>query len=467
MAPLTTKQPNAPTSLPAVEIRMYNWIFTDPNEEMDGQFYDTVMTTDSTSMDNSSQTTNATMRPSNPVRLYDHSKPLDYPAFRTILKAQWKYHRSRFPTQEDFIIHCFSHLTGPAAMDIEPWIQDMMASKETADVEAFFTHLDNTFMDPAAAARALEKVTALQAKMSTPAQAHITQVTQLLRAAGGNDWADSIKMRYLTATLPRKVRDALATHQETTYTKYAKVVIVVDIPPLSESTSGLKEEEFVNAMELEKSENDKMVDIADAFGIIRAGLQERDLGVVENSDNVSKCWTSLKERYNGSTHRRHFGILSNIKQDMEWQEDDTALKKWYNLRDKMEDIPGLESLTSDTTMGNFVTRIIIDLWISRLPPHIAKIFEKNVRQGAGTWNEVMMNIDDDIAMMPKSWKAGANKESARTRHGNKNQARPTCQFCSKVGHTQEVCRNKASWDNRKITANMSFMDNQSKNTPSH
>ncbi|KAL2892021.1 Retrovirus-related Pol polyprotein from transposon TNT 1-94 [Ceratocystis lukuohia] len=228
---------------------------------------------------------------------------------------------------------------------------------------------------------------------------------------------------------------------------------------------GLKEEEFVNAMELEKSENDKMVDIADAFGIIRAGLQERDLGVVENSDNVSKCWTSLKERYNGSTHRRHFGILSNIKQVMEWQEDDTALKKWYNLRDKMEDIPGLESLTSDTTMGNFVIRIIIDLWISRLPPHIAKIFEKNVRQGAGTWNEVMMNIDDDIAMMPKSWKAGANKESARTRHGNKNQARPTCQFCSKVGHTQEVCRNKASWDNRKITANMSFMDNQSKNTP--
>ncbi|KAL2892020.1 hypothetical protein HOO65_011378 [Ceratocystis lukuohia] len=238
MAPLTTKQPNAPTSLPAVEIRMYNWIFTDPNEEMDGQFYDTVMTTDSTTMDNSSQTTNATMRPSNPVRLYDHSKPLDYPAFRTILKAQWKYHRSRFPTQEDFIIHCFSHLTGPAAMDIEPWIQGMMASKETADFEAFFTHLDNTFMDPAAAARALEKVTALQAKMSTPAQAHITQVTQLLRAAGGNDWADSIKMRYFTATLPRKVRDALATHQETTYTKYAKVVIVVDIPPLSESTSG-------------------------------------------------------------------------------------------------------------------------------------------------------------------------------------------------------------------------------------
>ncbi|KAL2890639.1 hypothetical protein HOO65_021181 [Ceratocystis lukuohia] len=194
---------------------------------MDGQFYDTVMTTDYTTTDNSSQTTNATMRPSNPVRLYDHSKPLDYPAFRTILKAQWKYHRSRFPTHEDFIIHCFSHLTGPAAMDIEPWIQDMMAGTETADVEAFFTHLDNTFMDPAAAARALEKVTALQAKMSTPAQAHITQVTQLLRAAGGNGWADSIKMRYLTATLPRKVRDALVTHQETQYTKYAKVVMVV------------------------------------------------------------------------------------------------------------------------------------------------------------------------------------------------------------------------------------------------
>ncbi|KAL2886815.1 Retrovirus-related Pol polyprotein from transposon TNT 1-94 [Ceratocystis lukuohia] len=225
---------------------------------------------------------------------------------------------------------------------------------------------------------------------------------------------------------------------------------------------GLKEEEFVNAMELEKSEDDKMADIAEAFGIIRAGLHERDLGVVENSDNVTKCWTSLKERYNGSTHRRHFGILSNIKQDMEWQEDDTASKKWFNLRDKMEDIPGLESLTNDTTMGNFVIRIIIDLWISRLPSHIAKIFEKNVRQGAGTWNEVMMNIDDDIAMMPKSWKAGANKEPAKTRYGNKNQPRPTCQFCNKVGHTEDVCRNKASWDNRKINANMSFMDNQNK-----
>ncbi|KAL2884529.1 Retrovirus-related Pol polyprotein from transposon TNT 1-94 [Ceratocystis lukuohia] len=230
---------------------------------------------------------------------------------------------------------------------------------------------------------------------------------------------------------------------------------------------GLQEEEFVNAMELEKSEDDKMADIADAFGIIRAGLHEEDLGVVENSDNVTKCWTSLKERYNGSTHRRHFGILSNIKRDMEWQEDDTASKKWFNLRDKMEDIPGLESLTNDTTMGNFVIRIFIDLWISRLPSHIAKIFEKNVRQGAGTWNEVMMNIDDDIAMMPKSWKASANKEPAKTRYGNKNQPRPTCQFCNKVGHTEDVCRNKASWDNRKINANMSFMDNQSKKTPNH
>ncbi|KAL2884606.1 Retrotransposon gag protein [Ceratocystis lukuohia] len=163
-------------------------------------------------MDNSSQITNATMRPSNPVRLYDHSKPLDYPAFRTILKAQWKYHRSRFPTQEDFIIHCFSHLTGPAAMDIEPWIQDMMADKETADVEAFFTHLDNTFMDPAAAARALEKVTALQAKMSTPAQAHITQHQNAIPDC------DPAK---------ESLRDALVTHQETQYTKYAKVVMVV------------------------------------------------------------------------------------------------------------------------------------------------------------------------------------------------------------------------------------------------
>ncbi|KKF92243.1 hypothetical protein CFO_g5404 [Ceratocystis platani] len=230
---------------------------------------------------------------------------------------------------------------------------------------------------------------------------------------------------------------------------------------------GLKEEEFVNAMELEKSEDDKMANIANAFGIIRAGLHERDLGVVENSDNVTKCWTSLKERYNGSMHCRHFGILSNIKQDMEWQEDDTASKKWFNLRDKMEDIPRLKSLTNDTTMGNFVIRIIIDLWISHLPSHIAKIFEKNVRQGARTWNEVMMNIDDDIAMMPKSWKASVNKEPTKTHYRNKNQPRPTCQFCNKVSHTEDVCRNKASWDNRKINANMSFMDNQSKKTPNH
>ncbi|KAL2890519.1 hypothetical protein HOO65_021061 [Ceratocystis lukuohia] len=149
-----------------------------------------------------------------PVRTYDHSKPTNYPAFRTFLEAQWVLTGSNYSSQAEFILHCYGHLVDTAASQVHNYVKTMLKKPQEANVEKFLDHLDTLFVDPAAAARALHQVSTLRANLSASPQAHVSRVTQLLHDAGSSAWADNVKKRQLTATLPKKVRDALVVWQK-------------------------------------------------------------------------------------------------------------------------------------------------------------------------------------------------------------------------------------------------------------
>ncbi|KAL2892027.1 Retrotransposable element Tf2 155 kDa protein type 1 [Ceratocystis lukuohia] len=163
-----------------------------------------------------------------PVLTYDNSKPSNYPAFRTFLEAQWVLTGNNYVSQAEFILHCYGHLVDGASSQVHNYVKTMLKKPEEANVEKFLEHLDTLFVDPAAAARALHQVSTLRVNLSASPQAHVSMVTQLLNDAGSSAWADNVKKRQLTATLPKKVRDALASHPDVgTYEEYTTVVMVV------------------------------------------------------------------------------------------------------------------------------------------------------------------------------------------------------------------------------------------------
>ncbi|PHH54682.1 hypothetical protein CFIMG_007804RA00001 [Ceratocystis fimbriata CBS 114723] len=121
-----------------------------------------------------------------PVRTYDHSKPTNYPAFRTFLEAQWVLTGSHYTSQAEFILHCYGHLVDAASSQVHNYVKTMLKKPHEANVEKFLDHLDTLFVDPAAAARALHQVSTLRANLSVSPQAHVSRVTQLLNDAGSN-----------------------------------------------------------------------------------------------------------------------------------------------------------------------------------------------------------------------------------------------------------------------------------------
>ncbi|KAL2885177.1 Retrotransposable element Tf2 155 kDa protein type 1 [Ceratocystis lukuohia] len=57
---------------------------------------------------------------------------------------------------------------------------------------------------------------------------------------------------------------------------------------------GLKETDFKEAMQVEKSSRQRSMDESNAMAIIRAGLTEEDKKLVCDAENAKECWTLLK-----------------------------------------------------------------------------------------------------------------------------------------------------------------------------
>ncbi|KKF93167.1 hypothetical protein CFO_g4484 [Ceratocystis platani] len=165
---------------------------------------------------------------------------------------------------------------------------------------------------------------------------------------------------------------------------------------------GLEEEDFKNAMEVEKNENQKARDASTALKLIHAGLDDEAIRYLKSTSDVKKCWKMLKERYKVSTSSLHAGLAAEIIREMAWRE--------------------------------------------------------------GSWTDIMSKIDSEMASMPKIQLRSQSKvnetptpSQPRT---DQNQQRPKikCYFCEKTGHRESECRGKKAWEQRRVAANMSQLD---------
>ncbi|PHH49071.1 hypothetical protein CFIMG_008005RA00001 [Ceratocystis fimbriata CBS 114723] len=161
---------------------------------------------------------------------------------------------------------------------------------------------------------------------------------------------------------------------------------------------GLEEEEFKEAMEIEKSPRQLARDESNAIAIIRAGLTEEDKELTKNAETAKAYWTLLKSHYNkGQTHRNKY-IFADLAGDMgkQWKVGDRASSRWYSLRTKISNYQGMDEMLTDPTTDSFLAMLIVKYWITQLPNHIAKVFEKQIGQASGHWNDVMERIDADL-----------------------------------------------------------------------
>ncbi|KKF95241.1 hypothetical protein CFO_g2416 [Ceratocystis platani] len=223
---------------------------------------------------------------------------------------------------------------------------------------------------------------------------------------------------------------------------------------------GLEEEEFLNAMDVEKTDREKAEEETEALGLIRASLDEETLDYIDGAPNAKRCWSMLRMRYKISTDQQHAKLIEKVFQDMEWKEGDRMFQKWLKIQNKFGEIPNFEHLLDGTTTACMTTRLIIHLWANRLPRSIATILERHLKLSQGKWTDIMYKIDDEIDSLPKNFqKTSSSSASNQTRPDQSQQRSKTkCFFCTKLGHRESECRTKKTWERRNITANMSLMD---------
>ncbi|KAL2887166.1 Retrovirus-related Pol polyprotein from transposon TNT 1-94 [Ceratocystis lukuohia] len=219
-------------------------------------------------------------------------------------------------------------------------------------------------------------------------------------------------------------------------------------------------------MDLVKTEAERSIDEQQAFTILRAGMDEETHLATEGIETVSKCWTTLKAQFAISTSRKHCNMMEEVREHMKWQDGDQATSKWHSIRHRLAETTEYAPLGKDQLITHFVARPIVKCWMVHLPPKIAEIFERKIRQANDTWNDVMERIDDEILISSNRQKESNQTDSSKAKQ-TRNAGKPKCFFCQKIGHKEEECRNKQIWGQRKISANMSHMDPSSKKTPDY
>ncbi|KAL2884598.1 hypothetical protein HOO65_100002 [Ceratocystis lukuohia] len=90
---------------------------------------------------------------------------------------------------------------------------------------------------------------------------------------------------------------------------------------------GLEEEEFLHAMDVERSDREEAEDETEALGLIRASLDEETLDYVDGAPSAKRCWTMLRMKYKTSTDQQHAKLMEKVFQDMEWKEGDRMFQK--------------------------------------------------------------------------------------------------------------------------------------------
>ncbi|KKF92138.1 Endonuclease [Ceratocystis platani] len=113
---------------------------------------------------------------------------------------------------------------------------------------------------------------------------------------------------------------------------------------------GLEEEEFKEAMEIEKSPRQLARDESNAIAIIRAGLTEEDKELTKNAETAKAYWTLLKSHYNkGQTHRNKY-IFADLAEDMgkQWKQNNVEVQNEIETPHEQDDATSDIEMDMDT-----------------------------------------------------------------------------------------------------------------------
>ncbi|PHH50000.1 hypothetical protein CFIMG_006035RA [Ceratocystis fimbriata CBS 114723] len=215
----------------------------------------------------------------------------------------------------------------------------------------------------------------------------------------------------------------------------------------------LEEEEFRNAMDVERTEQQKAKDASVALNLIHAGLDETAIRYLKSISDVTKCWKLLKQRYQISESSRHAAMTTEIQREMKWKEGDRMLPKWLEIRNMVGQFTEFEKIIEDSDTTCIISRFIALLWINH-----------HLMTSEAKWTDIISRIDSEILSIPKAQLRSQPKvnenQVPNQRRTDQIQQRPKikCHFYEKIGHRESDCRGKKAWEPRRATANMSQLD---------
>ena len=142
---------------------------------------------------------------------FDGSDRALYPEFRSKLDAKLTLDQAALGSHCEMLWYAYYRLSGAAAGQILPWMKIYAKLDESItkkQIDAFFDHLDFTFLDKSLQEKALQRLNTIrQGKRSF--QELLAEFQRLLMEAGGHAWDDAVKIGFLNEAMNWEMKDRM------------------------------------------------------------------------------------------------------------------------------------------------------------------------------------------------------------------------------------------------------------------
>lgn len=141
---------------------------------------------------------------------YDDNDRSQYMQFAAILYAKLTIDAPAIGGPFEQLWYAFGRLTGKAQTKVYPWmrIHGNMHTVTTRILEAFFAHLNVLFEDHQLVEKANLELNRIRQRRA-PFQDFISEFERLLLLAGGQSWADDVKISRLKTAINQEMRRAI------------------------------------------------------------------------------------------------------------------------------------------------------------------------------------------------------------------------------------------------------------------
>ncbi|KKF92156.1 hypothetical protein CFO_g5491 [Ceratocystis platani] len=166
-----------------------------------------------------------TRRPALPdVEKYDGKSAFQLKSFMAELKNKHAQDGEVLGGDKGFVHYAYSRLTGKARNRVSPYIETYLTMKDGKKaLKAFYTLLEDTFSDPSAVRRAIQRATTLSMGQRAVLD-YIAEAELIFLEANGSSWPDNVKISYVEQGLSAELADRMVSTKEYTFVEYKKEI---------------------------------------------------------------------------------------------------------------------------------------------------------------------------------------------------------------------------------------------------